>query len=812
MAHKKEITLRLEELLKKSSVFQQELKNLSDYILYSGVLDEKNNQPEQDVILPVTQNNLKPTPVIEPVQEIKPPVEEIKPVIEQEKIIPVQPVIESIPKKEFDYIAEKKKESAPPPKVVLSPVKPKKKTFFEKNPDLEKFIGERLITFIGIAVLFTGIAFFVKYAIDKDWINETGRSCIGILSGGILIAIAHRLRKNFRTFSSVLIGGGIAVEYFTISYSHHVYHMFPSSLVALAVLVAITVFTVLLSVLYDRQELAIIAVIGGFLTPLMVSDGSGTVTQLGAYVLMLNLGMLVLAYYKRWMPVNYISYFFTVVLFGGALVREFANNPNPPYAAALAYTTAFYLVFFLMNIVNNIKQGLKFSAGDIIVLLSNTMLYYAAGYYILNHLGEKPYHGVFTLGVAVFNFVFAFLLYKRQNIDRNLVYLLIGLVISFISLAGPVQLDGNNITLFWATETVLLLWLFQRSGIQLLAYASIIINGLMLGSLVLANWAQSNFGTYFNMSDVLAPDQPFMSNRFFITSLFSVLSLMATHFLLTRQQSAEFVNGIKMHAYKRFIGLMVLIISYFSFFMEFLTQMNMNHYTDPQKIVALATYTALFTVVFMTIIRFRKFEHMKAIALVMGMGMLVGYVLYFNTATVFVRNFAVTTGGSMGVFFMHYALSVFIIAIAVYLYMAIKQSKQYGSFIDGYLWCLAILGVFMISAEIDHLMVVSGYTNLDSIAVMRSLSGNIAYPIAWGICSFVMMVIGMRKQMRQLRIISLSLFAISILKLIWLGVNGGSEAGKIIAFISSGIVLMVVAFMYQKLKKLITEDEKPNNI
>ena len=87
------------------------------------------------------------------------------------------------------------------------------------NPDLEKFVGENVANKIGIAVLVLGIAFFVKYAIDQNWIKEGGRVAIGIGCGIILTGIAHYLRNTYRSFSSVLAGGGIAVFYFTIAFA-----------------------------------------------------------------------------------------------------------------------------------------------------------------------------------------------------------------------------------------------------------------------------------------------------------------------------------------------------------------------------------------------------------------------------------------------------------------------------------------------------------------------------------------------------------------------------------------------------------------
>ena len=69
--------------------------------------------------------------------------------------------------------------------------------FKERNPDLEKFIGENLINKIGILILVLGISYFVKFAIDKDWINEPARVGIGILAGSLVLFIAHKLRQKY---------------------------------------------------------------------------------------------------------------------------------------------------------------------------------------------------------------------------------------------------------------------------------------------------------------------------------------------------------------------------------------------------------------------------------------------------------------------------------------------------------------------------------------------------------------------------------------------------------------------------------------
>ncbi|NQX98278.1 MAG: DUF2339 domain-containing protein [Flavobacteriales bacterium] len=302
-------------------------------------------------------------------------------------------LMEKLPKKEelkkeevVENVAEKKvvKESIPElaikkeiklkkPTQKIAFVKPKK-----KKRDLEKFIGENLINKIGIGILVLGIAYFVRYAIDKDWISEIGRVAIGILSGGILTLFAHRMRKTFTAFSSVLVGGAMAIFYYTISIGFHDYQLF-SQPVAFGIMALITAFSVLLSISYDRKELAILGLIGAFSTPLMVSNGGGNYQVLLSYLAIVNIGMLVLAYFKKWNVVNILSFAFTVVLYAGWFASKVVGVENAPYLGAVVFAVLFYVIFFFMHIINNVKEQRKFKGYEFGLMLTTTALFYTVG-------------------------------------------------------------------------------------------------------------------------------------------------------------------------------------------------------------------------------------------------------------------------------------------------------------------------------------------------------------------------------------------------------------------------------------------------
>ena len=459
------------------------------------------------------------TPVITPLPkdaEIKTAEENIP---ESKQPEPVS-MVTTVEVKETIEVPKPIKQTAPPP------------TFSQRNPDLEKFIGENLVSKIGIAILVLAIGFFVKYAIDQNWMGPVARVAVGILCGGILIALAHKFRSSYKGFSSVLAGGGMAVFYFTITLAYQQFHLF-SQTTAFIIMIVITIFAVVLALLYDKQELAIIALIGGFLAPLLVSTGSGNYKILFTYLIILNSGLLVLAYSKAWRLLNLFSFIFTVLMFGSWLI--FLNNePADTFKNGFLFATVFYLLFFIINIAHNIKEKKKFIASDFGILLANTSLYFAAGIYCLNNMEVREFRGLFSASIGVFNLCISYFLFRKQKVDTNILYLLIGITLTFISITAPIQLSGNYITLFWASETVLLYWLFTKSRIRLIQYASGLVWVLMLVSLLM-DWMQI-YGLFTDNNLAI------IANKGFITSLCVAL---ATYLLfLIRSKEDEVIKAI----------------------------------------------------------------------------------------------------------------------------------------------------------------------------------------------------------------------------------------------------------------------------
>lgn len=707
--------------------------------------------------------------------------------------------VETVPAKtEIPAVA---KAAIVPPRPPVAPPPPPSPGFFERHPDLEKFIGENLINKIGIGILVLAIGFFVKYAIDNNWIGPVGRVGIGIADGGILVGLAHRLRVNYKAFSSVLAGGGLAIFYFTITLAYHQFHLF-NQLTSFIIMAVITAFAVLLSILYDRQELAIIALVGGFATPFMVSNNSGNYQVLFTYMLVLNTGLLVIAYFKGWRLLNILSFIFTVLLVAGWLWSLTPDVSSITYRNGLVFATAFYLLFFAINIAYNVKENKRFIASDFGILLINTSLYFAAGLYFINAMHADNYRGLFSASMGIFNLVASFLLFRKQQTDKNILYLLVGITFSFVSLTAPLQLHGNYITLFWASEAVLLYWLYQRSSIGIIRYSSFIIWVAMLLSLLM-DW----FNIYYKGISQLT----MLFNKGFVTGIYSVAATWLL-FRLTKKQHAPIQNKQDAWPHPAVFGIAGLLLLYCTGVFEIAYQFAHSYPNTGIYIQYIYLYTYLFVLTYVLLTtRVARLQMPWQIAAVLITICLFLYLMSIQESASLLRSLTdqkIYTGQLNA----HWPGTV-TVAVLFALLIPLLRNHYFNLNSNAIIsWLLCAWTVVFLSYELHLANNQRFYTAGGDWHRTGTIFQKTVLPILWGLCSFIFMWLGMRYKFRTLRIISLALFTLTLLKLFVFDIRNIPAGGKIAAFFCLGVLLLVVSFMYQRLKRIIIEDEKKESV
>ena len=675
------------------------------------------------------------------------------------------------------------------------------------SSDIEKFIGENVANKIGIAVLVSGIGFFVKYAIDNDWVNETGRVIIGLICGGILIGLAHYFRNTYRSFSSVLVGGGLTVFYFSIAFAFHQYHLVGQT-AAFIIMVLISFFAVVLSLYYNRQELAILAAIGGFITPFLVNTGQDNYVALFSYLCILNAGLTALSWFKKWPAINTISLFFTTIIFSGWLIKRivFEEAASFPFKDALLFATLFFGLFVTMNIINSVRLKNKFTAFDFIILLCTNFLYYTAGINIMRFwntgisgISLPVRQGVFTLLLGLFNLLLAGIFSRKKTVDKNFVSLLTGLALSFISLTAPLLFRGHYIVLCWAAEAIVLLVLYKRSKIVLLKTASLIVVALTIISLV-ASWNHSYFGD-------AATIMPVIINKGFITVLVVAVTLFLYQRLLQKEEQQQYPGNIHSKSVSTALLTAAIGILYLAGILELYYQFNSRYPFIPLYKIYLQAYTFIF--VFALLFLFKRKPNYRLLKLVFTFFCTLLYLPGINIS-LDVSYSLISGEADKGFFTIHWIASILLLGLLTDLirFFFWKENTTWEDYRPSFTAIAAIAIVLVLSIELYYVNIWLHYRESDDWYWWKNLYQKAGLSICWSICSFIAMWVGMRYHFRTLRIISLSLFTVTLVKLFTYDIRNIPPGGKIAAFILLGILLLAVSFMYQRLKKIII-DEAP---
>lgn len=677
-------------------------------------------------------------------------------------------IIESIPV--MDTVREESAMSPEPIHVAPTTPKPPKKQI-----NYEKFIGENLFGKIGILIFVIGVGFFVKYAIDKNWINETFRTVLGFLTGAALLFVAERLQKKYRTFSSLLAGGAFAVFYLTVAIAFHYYHIF-SQTVAFIILIATTIFMSVLSVIYDRRELAIIALVGGFLAPFIVSSGEGSYQVLFTYVSILNLGMFGLSIYKKWSELPIISFVFTCLIMASFLLLSYSSRSTVISGHLLMFATLFYFIFLLP--VFSILRGEKIQAmsrGLVFVIITNNFIYLLSGILFLQNMGLSfKASGLLSLFIALVNLGLVIWLWKNRKDYKFLAYTTLGLVLTFVSITIPIQLDGNYITLLWASEMVLLLWLYVKSKVRVYEYAAKVLVGLTFVSYLM--------DVYDVMSHGYRSSGAIFLNSSFATSLFVGLATGAFALLMGYYyQFFSTARRLKYSFWNPFMLIVSVAILYYTFMMEFKL-----YFEGATRSGAMFLFTAvsISSVCYAFRKRFPITKHLTSYILAIGANVLVYIINIWDDQRIWTSPPVV----------LPWLTAAFVIANLYYVarlyYTTIGIKPRFTVYIN---ILATLIWVTMVRSFLWQV-------GVDEFSAGLSLSLSIA--------GFVQMGLGMRLHQKAMRMVSLATFGIVLLKLVFDDLWAMPTIGKIIVFIILGLILLILSFLYQKLKDVLFKNDE----
>jgi len=351
-----------------------------------------------------------------------------------------------------------------------------------QNFSIENFIGLRLIHFIGIIVLVIGLSIGVKYAIDRNLISEGMRITLAYLAGIVLYVLSLRLKKKYNSFSAILFSGGMASLYFT-TYGAYVYYNMFSFALAFLIMVLLTIYTVYEAINYNRQEIALLGLVGAYGIPFLISKNADRADLFFLYISLINLGVVYLSIKKVWRTVGIIAQFITWILFIGWASMRY----QPRFQViSTSFMIFFFLVFLFAVVSFKIVKKKSLQVNDAYQLLVNNIALYIAALFQFG-LSAKTTNtqlALITLIISVVVALQAILFYnfwKEEWYARRLsASLSLTLFVMFIAF----NWDGFTVTFLWLlTAVVVFAWGFRMHSVRA-RMAGIILMGVTLGKLL----------------------------------------------------------------------------------------------------------------------------------------------------------------------------------------------------------------------------------------------------------------------------------------------------------------------------------------
>ncbi len=418
---------------------------------------------------------------------------------------------------------------------------------------LESRMGLTWMNRIGVVTLIIGVAYIFKYAIDNQYIGETGRVVLGVLAGLATLTAGDVLwRRNQKVFAQGVCGLGVSILYLSFYASFGFYHLLPQA-AAFVLMMMVTAMAGALALRYDSIAIAALGMAGGYATPLLLSTHQDAPWTFFSYLLVIDVGAVAIARVKGWRLLNLMAFLATAILYVAWFAEWFKPEKQVvATAAALAFYAVFALVewrwiFYATQILTGLaianiwpdtttflvlnlavgaaglviadyirkptaavisfvtfwgaygfwgaqpgkaeeidRQYLLLTVGFVMylawapferlvrdaviqkqhltVLGLNGVVYFGFCYVLLNP-DHHQWMGLFAVAVAGVHLLVGMRLWQARSEssdDTRPVLLALGIALSFLTLAIPIQFTGYSITLSWAVEAAALVWIGRR--------------------------------------------------------------------------------------------------------------------------------------------------------------------------------------------------------------------------------------------------------------------------------------------------------------------------------------------------------------
>lgn len=641
---------------------------------------------------------------------------------------------------------------------------------------------------LGIFILILGIGFFLSYTATSEAMGPLVRVSISVLTGVLLLVGGLKLiGGRYDLIGQGLSGAGFATFYFSFFTGFRLEVM--GAPLAFALMILVTISAGVVAIRRNSLLIAILGIAGGYLTPFMIeTDNPSVITFLG-YLLLLGCGVLFIAWKRDWRILNYIAFAAT-----GLLTLKAVNAGFTPetFWEFMPFLVGFFILFSTATFIYHLVNRQKATLLELLFLFLNAGVFLAFSIHLVEDTFSREAIAFVTLGLAVF-YIGHIAYFLKQGIqDKGMLLSFIGLSSVFVAITLPLVLSEGWITVSWAIQGFVMLWIASRMKSEFLRQLAYV-----LYLIVLARIAIFDLNTQFGrpMADLSGKEYTLaFIERLFLFGIpigsFFAAGRLFTHeakgsgsWIVSEENDIQPWFGKTLFSRISFwvvVGLSFLVLN-------FEAVHTFNHFYEPFTRPAVTLiWIGLAAVLFREMLANRN--TLATVAFWIVLSILFVKIFFFDIHfwnpgwdLVYGLN-EFLAGGVMRLVNFGALISFLVVA---WLFVLQHRPNSGTASIFGY---ASLAGLF-------------GYLSLETWTALNQFLPDFrmgGLSIFWAVFALSLLLAGISKSRAALRGIGLILFSGVILKVFIIDLAGLDQLFRIIAFIILGLVILFGSFFYLK--------------
>lgn len=645
---------------------------------------------------------------------------------------------------------------------------------------------------IGILILVVGIGFFLKYSVEHGLINEVGRVAISSLAGvGLMVSGTRLLGRRYHVLGQGLLGGGLATLYFAVYAAANFYQLIEVPL-AFGLMTALTVLAGAIAVRFNSILVAVLGIIGGYGTPVMLSTDVVNFLGLYGYILVLGIGVLGICYWKNWPLVNYLSFAGTYALFFSAM----PSYSSSYFWEVMPFVAAYFVLFSTMTFLYKLANQSKSNLLDVVALWVNAGVFFSVSYTLIAEMYGSDWVAVATLAATAFYVAHVFYFLSRRVVDRELLVSFIGLAAFFLAVTMPLLLSTHWITVSWAIQAFILLWVAGKIGSEFLRQICYLLYAIVLfrfGAIDLQqHFLQAPTTVGLSLYEYLGQ----LAERIVIFGI-PIASIGGAYRLLMQQESARGrlvdpgndVQGWLNHSWARRLAVGVSLSMSFVY-LHFEFAQSMGYLYEPMKLPLLTLLWVAMCGLLLHEVIVRESRTMQVLLLTFVSGLLIKFFVFDLPS---------------------WDLTTHLVYGPQYSFRdAIMRLIDFGALIGFLAGGYALLAGRSHAASVGK---VFGFGAIATLFIYLTLEVNSflfvyveglrpgGISILWSLFALGLILPGIAKNIRALRYLGLALFGVVTWKVFFIDLSQLEQFYRIVAFILLGVLVLSGSFLYLRYRE-----------